>query len=358
MSTERREFIARMAARIRYGVTGGGLAIFDGVDVTAEVRAAAGLGATTSDELERTVVAYACTWNTVRDVDRSGQRVWRALTPESLAGIDPASVPLRTDHDGPTLGRFVAIEPDDYGLLTKAVYDDTAAGRQALASIRSGQVVCYSIQVAVHEAIPLAETRDGEPVTEVVRGTVLDAGPATGIAGNPLVGPADSRARILAVGGQPVDPAAAAATRAMRVPSVDPDGAELAAMSAAQLADEIAWFVGGDRVRELSADIDFEARRKDEAAGEQVRRIERAVSALRSARMRAESSYGWWLRHGRDPRDWRAFVDFDAEADEHDAYLREHLYSDVYRIMTAGVPPKVSLMKRLRDLATHGRNRR
>lgn len=306
-TAERRAFIDRMAARVQSGVAAGGRMISDGVDVTDEVFAAAGYGGelrvldrefawtaetgradvmdvdpVVLDQVARSVVAYACTWSPIREWDaKRGGWIWRSLGPDTFGTIDHAAVPLRIDHTGEVLGRFIYAEPDEHGLKMVGILDDTPAGRRALNDMRSGRVRCFSVAVANEEALSLGETRDGEPAVKVVRARLLDAGPATGTGGDPFDGPADARARILSVGGRPVED---------RTWHGDDDLDALGALTAAELAAEIADYLGMSPAKVLDAS-GFNERRRTERARERRALWDRLAGELKAARVKAARAY-------------------------------------------------------------------
>lgn len=342
---DRTVFIDAMARRIRLGeasrecrVTGMyGEDLTDDVRYAVEVRSATDgdLPFTSTRTLEREfewsdrtrvsdltdqpytlVEAYAAVWGPVQERDASGELVWRSLSPDSFPVIDPGSVLLRTDHDGSILGKFVDIQPDDYGLRTLAAYNETPAARQTLADIRAGKLAHYSVKLGITDSEVRTVGRDEGSVVDITAAILYDAGPAT-VDPRTGEGPADRRARILTVGGVPVADAGAGA----------------------RIQDP-----GNDALESIRLDAQIDQHRRNREVREATENIERALAAHKSA----------WRRHARLV-DMKAHgragaVSFDeiaaaaAEVDEPAEYLRMRLFAAAYRDL---VPPKVDLSRAL-----------
>lgn len=152
-------------------------------DAKVSIRDRGGLSVverTFDDAEDRTVWAYALTWAGITEQrSDSGEavrlRTHRRALDEWLAewradGQPPW--PILRDHDpNQVVGHLVDAYADHHGLMTMAVYDDTAEGRQALRDIGDGTLTGYSVQLRVLDSVD-----DGDLV-EVRSAVMVECGP-------------------------------------------------------------------------------------------------------------------------------------------------------------------------------------
>jgi phage head maturation protease len=291
------------------------------------------------------VEAYAVRWGHVSRGSTDGRlyRTRAGCLDEWLAER-PAKIDVLIGHGltfdtaepsallGESIGEFVDFRVDDVGLLTDARYSDSHLAGETLAAIKRGTIVAYSSHLRVFEVEDSGEMRGGEPVLDIMRAALVEAGPTHD--------PGDAGAVIVSVG-----------TEQLRTAS--PAGAEPPAD--ASLDDALAYLSSVSGLSVTLDDVADRHRRIDQAARQQVRDAEWLASQLGKARRAAEQAY----RDSRAP--WRRSDDLtrahqlEREADELEADLRELLYNDPAAIADVlarcGVPPKVSPLARIKGLA-------
>lgn len=270
------------------------------------------------------ISAYLLRWQQVT-LDEGGKPT--RFTPESVeAWLDTAPT-LRLDVDhGDTAGEWTRFEVDEIGLLAHGGIDErTPAGRKAVQDIRSGRLVACSFHGLF--TVPGADSR-------AAAYDVTDLQP---VEGGPCSDPADPGAVIVSLDGEHLR-AAEPWTQPLTFASIDDALAHL------------------ERLTGITAD-DVQAQRR--AQRQQVKDVAGAIErlALRLAKARRAADSAW--RDSRSP--WRQagdhdrIRDFDRQAADLDAELREllchddALVADVYHRFR--IPAPVTPMARLKALA-------
>ncbi len=189
------------------------------VDDDYELRVAAHVDIPDLDAVfEQTIEAYALTFDTdvlqeARDGGRCYVRYAAHAFDDWLAGDDPDHYPdesldvflnhgwgprrfdTRGGVDHP-IGQVVQVRLDETGLWTRSVYDGDEHGAAVMELIRAGKLTQYSHRAEVREQ-EYVGTRDGLPMYLITRAALIEVGPTDD--------PADAEARILTLGGEPVE---------------------------------------------------------------------------------------------------------------------------------------------------------
>jgi phage head maturation protease len=289
-----------------------------------------------------TVLAYAVRWNAVsRGVDGRWYRTVPGCLDEWLADR-PAKVDVLVEHagrfddaDAPSevhaepVGEFTDFRADEIGLLTTARYAGADLAAETVDAIRSGALDSYSVHLRVVEAVDSGEVRGGEPVIDIVRAALVEAGPTHD--------PADPGALIVSLDGEQL--------RAAISVGADPPPDD------ASLEEGLRYLQGVSGVRVTLDDIADRDRRIDRAAAEQLDLAGHLARQLRRTRHAADQAY----RDARAP--WRRRGDvargqqLDREAAQILADLTELCYGDseIIRglLVQAHVPPAMSPLERM-----------
>lgn len=308
------------------------------------------------------ISAYLARWGHV-STDESGRRVravptsfdrWlatRSTLPIVLNHgfhIDPERRDDRPPVLGQAFGTWLTFERDDVGLLSHGEIDEEGSflGSKTAAELRSAELTACSFHGQIFES---REASDG----------VFDMLDARLVEGGPTYDPDDAGALVVELDGVPVRSASprGSQTRSQAedfelrddLPAED----ELRRLDAHDLGGVIADFLADvEKMTGITADsVADRQRHRDDLAREQVRRAERCASMLAKTRQEADLSYGYWRSRHSSAEDWANYRRLTAEAEEHDAALRELCYHDdeIYRQLCARyrVPRKDNLVRRM-----------
>lgn len=151
---------------------------------------------------------------------------------------------------------------------------------------------------------------------------------------------------------QRIPGAAAAEIFARAAARTSPEAARAATdlpdLGGGDLVDAIAEFVGRTRT-DIELEGSAERHRQAGNVADLTRRIDTCVSMLKAARRKADLVWSYYSRGQASLDEYR---DAEAEADEHDVWLRANTLNDTYRLLIATVPPKISLTRRMLADAT------
>lgn len=148
----------------------------------------------------RCAVAYVCTWNSVLEENKKGERANRRLIDTAFndylleqqdnanraaAGGAPTPLaPVLIHHADPTVpawaepvGRWVQWHTDGRGLLGVAEFDDTEAGEMALQGVWCGTFKGWSLRANVNGQRKTGVGKFFLPEVEITSADLIEAGP-------------------------------------------------------------------------------------------------------------------------------------------------------------------------------------
>jgi HK97 family phage prohead protease len=296
-------------------------------------------GTPAADQVAGALVGYVLRWDvpvagTVVDADGAERVERNAFAPGCfdrwLDDVLPGVVSVLDNHHDPVLGRWVMFVPDEVGLIGDAAIFDTPDGRQTLADARAGRPLGLSGRAVYRNDDCTIEHDEQGPFVLIHRATLREA--------SVVDVPADPGAVVFAVDGHGLPAAQRSAT--------------LEDLTVEELLDEVAKLTGV-----TADDVRFQQRvaeyRRAEAVDEQVRRIERCVSEVRTARRRVEHLWSCYRSRLASYDEVREAV---VEADQHEEWLRSNTFGDTADRLLAGLPAKFDLTRRMLD-DVHGRSR-
>lgn len=305
---------------------------------------------TAIEALPRSIEGYVCRWgipvHSTRLDSATGRRYVEriAYARDSLdawlASHRPSDAFVQRNHEGPVLGRWVSLAADAVGLRGRAELAADATAHDALTEIRTGRIAGLSSAMLFTNADTTIEHDADGPYRLVHRMSMSEAGPVDE--------PADDECRIEWLGNQWLghDLEPRDFSHAPR-----PDECDGNLDSFMRHLESLT----GVRAQDVLDKAEFARYRRAEAADEWTRRTDRIASALKAAREKALSDYGWWRRGTfADERDGAEYRMSKAAAERVEADLLAHLDGDRTAVALVcaerGLPALPSDLDRIRDL--------
>lgn len=262
--------------------------------------------------------AYLLRWGVTSEDEGNRLVRFTADSFRSWLDDDSAELPIHADHEGPSVGRWERFEADEVGLLAHGHLDASPLGQKLARDIRDGRFTACSMHALILDTG--SEARDGDPID------VLDA---TLVEGGPTAEPADPGAVIVSLDGHHLR-----------------DALPL---------DGLAFIESVTGRRITAEDVEGRHRERQQLMAEAAHDIERLALTLKRVRIAADTAWRSSRSPWRHPSDIRKMREFDAQAAELDALLRDACCNDRQLLADLRtryrIPPAVTPMMRLQALA-------